>query len=55
MYICVRERFILGLEKDGVFSMAANLSRIRAQLTLEANKRYVFHVHVHVLMIVCYL
>lgn len=28
------------IDKDGVFSVQANLSRLRAELTLQANKRY---------------
>ena len=28
------------IDKDGVFSVQANLSRLRAELTIQANKRY---------------
>ena len=31
-----------GIDKAGVFSVQANLSRLRAQLTVQANKRYIY-------------
>ena len=33
--------FCAGISRDGVFSVSANLSRLRAQLTVQANKRLI--------------